>query len=88
MNFLAYIFYVGCQPNSYLSVYPLLDLQRSKKHKAWHEKLQSRWLSFVGFLLSMVMMFLIHYVFAFIAILLAGMLYFYTYSVSPGTKPG
>ncbi|KAL5259781.1 hypothetical protein ACHWQZ_G010028 [Mnemiopsis leidyi] len=54
----------------------------------WHECLQSKWLTFVGAFLSVLMMFLIHWLFAILTIGLATIIYFYTRTTSPGTKPG
>ncbi|XP_063679331.1 solute carrier family 12 member 8-like isoform X2 [Bolinopsis microptera] len=70
------------------SEYAYNDSVKDERRVYWHEHLQSKWLTFVGALLSVLMMFLIHWLFALLTTALATMIYFYTRTTSPGTKPG
>ncbi|XP_067890597.1 solute carrier family 12 member 8 [Heterodontus francisci] len=56
--------------------------------RSFYSKLCNRWLSFVGAIVSIVIMFVIHWIYALINIAVAFFIYFYIGQMSPGLPPG
>ncbi|XP_067842873.1 solute carrier family 12 member 8 [Heptranchias perlo] len=56
--------------------------------RSFYSKLCNRWLSFIGAMVSIVIMFVIHWIYALINIAVALFTYFYIGQMSPGLPPG
>ncbi|XP_078085299.1 solute carrier family 12 member 8 [Mustelus asterias] len=59
-----------------------------KMPRSFYSKLCNRWLSFIGTILSIVIMFVIHWIYALINIAVAFFIYIYIGQMSPGLPPG
>uniref|UniRef100_UPI00398F2AF7 solute carrier family 12 member 8 isoform X2 n=1 Tax=Pristiophorus japonicus TaxID=55135 RepID=UPI00398F2AF7 len=56
--------------------------------RSFYSKLCNRWLSLIGTIVSIVIMFVIHWIYALINIAVAFFIYFYIGQMSPGLPPG
>uniref|UniRef100_T1JD20 Solute carrier family 12 member 8 n=1 Tax=Strigamia maritima TaxID=126957 RepID=T1JD20_STRMM len=74
--------------NLMLEKHPTYLTDIGRKSLNWYSMLCNRWISILGALLNIILMFFVHWVYALVHIAIFAVIYLYIGQVSPGVSPG